>query len=187
MVEPILGKAIDDLATLLKLVPPLGKELQRLADMMIEVWSRKGKVLICGNGGSSADAMHFAEELSVRYMKNRRALNAMALSDPTVLTCAGNDLGFERIFSRQVEAYGNEGDLLIVLSTSGNSANLIRAVEQAKSQAMKTCALLGRDGGKLKGQCDIELIVGHAHTARIQEVHKLLYHVVCEYLDTRFA
>jgi D-sedoheptulose 7-phosphate isomerase len=141
--------------------------------------------LVAGNGGSASDAMHLAEELVARFQKNRRALAAIALCDPTVLTCAGNDFGFDTIFARQVEALGNPGDVLVVFSTSGNSPNLLKAIEAAKKQSMLTAAFLGRDGGKAKGMCDIELIVAAEAAARVQEGHKLLYHTLCEWVDQR--
>ncbi len=152
---------------------------------MLACWSNRGKVLIAGNGGSSADAMHLAEELCVRFQKNRRALAAIALCDPTVITCAGNDYGYDHVFARQVEALGNPGDILIVMTTSGNSANVLRAIEAAKSQKLLTAAFLGKDGGKLRGQCDIELLIPSPLSARVQECHKLLYHTLCEWVDTK--
>ncbi|MGH7214507.1 MAG: D-sedoheptulose-7-phosphate isomerase [Tepidisphaeraceae bacterium] len=181
--QPTLSKAIGDLRALLPVVEQLGPELARLAEAMLRSWNAGGKVLIAGNGGSAADAMHFAEELVVRYGKNRRALAAMALCDPTVLTCAANDYGYEAVFSRQVEAFGNRGDVLIVLTTSGRSPNLGRAVTSAKSRGMLTASFLGKDGGPLKGACDIELLVPSEQTGRIQECHKLLYHALCEWVD----
>jgi D-sedoheptulose 7-phosphate isomerase len=158
---------------------PLG----RLAEAMFACWSRRGKVLIAGNGGSAADAMHFAEELVVRFCANRRALASIALTDPTVLSCCANDFGYDEVFARQVEALGNAADVLVVMTTSGNSPNLVRAVEQARQQGLITVAFLGKDGGRLRGQCDIELLVPTAATARIQEAHKLLFHTLCEWID----
>jgi D-sedoheptulose 7-phosphate isomerase len=183
MIRPVLQQGLSELAELLPKLADLEPQLQRLAEAMMACWDRRGKVLIAGNGGSAADAMHFAEELVVRFEKNRRGLAAVALTDPTVLTCAGNDLGFERVFARQVEALGNAGDLLIVLTTSGNSLNLLRAVEAARQGGMVTAGLLGKDGGALRGQCDVELLVPSTSTARIQEAHKLLYHTLCRWID----
>src|SRR5687768_15011100 len=172
MMKPILSRTITELRDLLPRIEPLHEQLGRLGQAMLDCWAKRGKVLIAGNGGSAADAMHLAEELTVRFAKNRRALAAMALCDPTVLTCAANDFGYDHVFSRQVEAFGNPGDIFVGISTSGNSANIIRAVETARSRGVITCAWLGKDGGKLKGMCDIELLVPSSVTARVQEAHK---------------
>ncbi len=157
------------------------------AQDMAERLRRGCRILVCGNGGSAADAQHFAAELSGRYAKNRRALAGIALTtDTSALTAIGNDYGFDRVFSRQVEALGRPGDLLVGISTSGNSLNVIRAVEAAQAQGMKTLGLLGRDGGTLKTLCDEALVVPSPVTARIQEVHQMIYHFWCEVLDTHF-
>jgi D-sedoheptulose 7-phosphate isomerase len=161
--------------------------MTRLCEAMMAAWAKRGKVLVAGNGGSASDAMHLAEELVARFEKNRRALAAMALCDPTVLTCAANDFGFESVFARQVEAFGNAGDVLIVFSTSGNSANILKAIEAAKARQLVTAAFLGRDGGKAKGMCDIELIVPATTSHRIQEGQKVLYHALCEWVDQRVS
>lgn len=154
------------------------------AQALVEVLRDGGKLLTIGNGGSAADAMHLAEELVGRYKENRRAFPAIALvADGTALTCIGNDFGFDRIFSRQVEALGKAGDALVVFSTSGNSANLLLAVEEAKQRGLKTVAFLGRGGGKLKGQCDAEWIVPGKQGARVQELHTWALHVVLEVVE----
>jgi D-sedoheptulose 7-phosphate isomerase len=184
-IKPILSRSIRELAELLPSLAALEPRLQQLGEAMMACWDRRGKVLTAGNGGSAADAMHFAEELVVRYQKNRRALAAVALCDPTVLTCAGNDFGYESVFERQVEALGNPGDLLVVMTTSGNSPTLVRAVELAVSRGLQTAAFLGRDGGRTRGLCQIELIVPCQSTARIQEAHKLLFHSLCEWIDAQ--
>ncbi len=183
--ESILSKTLDDLAELIPRLRPLGPTVARLGEAMMQCWEARGKVLIAGNGGSAADAIHFAEELVVRYQKNRRGLAAMALCDPAVLTCAANDLGYEHVFSRQIEAYGNPGDLFIGLTTSGNSPNMIRAFSAARSNGLKSAAFLGKDGGKARGQADIELLVPSTITARVQEAHKILYHALCEWIESR--
>lgn len=141
------------------------------------------KVLICGNGGSMADAMHFAEELTGRFRKDRPALAAMACSDPTHLTCVANDYGFEQVFSRWVEGVGRAGDCLIVLSTSGNSANIARAVDAARGRGIGTIGLLGRGGGGLAGACDVELVVPGVTSDRIQELHMLILHAWVEAIE----
>src|SRR5688572_26043456 len=181
--QELLDRAVSELDALLPKLAALGPQLARLGEAMFGAWDGGRKVLICGNGGSAADSMHFAEELCVRFMKNRRALAAIALCDPTVITCAGNDFGYEQIFARQVEALGNPGDILVVLSTSGNSPNILRAIEKARSQKLTTVAMLGKDGGKARGQCDIEMIVPASAPHRIQEGHKFLYHTLCEWIE----
>lgn len=145
-------------------------------------------LLIAGNGGSAADSQHFAAELVGRYKKERPAWPAIALTtDTSALTAIGNDYGFEQVFSRQVEALGKKGDLLILISTSGNSPNLLRALEKARERGLSTLALLGRDGGKLKGRCDLEIIVPSANTPRIQEMHISIIHIVCELVESELA
>jgi D-sedoheptulose 7-phosphate isomerase len=157
------------------------------ADDMAERLKRGGRVLVCGNGGSAADAQHLAAELSGRYLKERRALAGIALTtDTSALTAIGNDYGFDQIFSRQVEALGRPGDLLIGISTSGNSPNVIRAVATAKELGLHTLGLLGRDGGKLAGLMHDVLVVPSTVTARIQEIHQMIYHFWCEALDAQF-
>jgi D-sedoheptulose 7-phosphate isomerase len=181
--ERLLTRAVEELDALLPKLAALAPQLARLGEAMLRTWEGGGKVLLAGNGGSAADAMHLAEELCVRFMKTRRALAAMALCDPTVLTCAANDFGYEEVFARQVEALGNRGDVLLVFSTSGNSPNILRAIERAKSQGLITAAMLGRDGGKARGLCDVELIVPAQAPHRIQEGHKVLYHTLCEWVE----
>ena len=182
-VGQVLRRAVEDLEALLPRVAELEGPLERLGAALVASWKGRGKVLIAGNGGSAADAMHFAEEIVVRYRKNRRAAAALALCDPTVLTCAGNDFGYDRVFERQVEALGNPGDVFVALTTSGNSANLLRAIDMAKAQGLVTVAFLGKDGGAARGRCDIELLVPSSSTARVQEAHKLLFHALCEWID----
>jgi D-sedoheptulose 7-phosphate isomerase len=183
--QSILNRSLKDLADLLPKIAAMGPAVERLGQAMMACWSKRGKVLIAGNGGSAADAIHFAEELVVRFQKNRRGLAAMALCDASVLTCAANDLGYEQVFSRQVEAYGNPGDVFIAITTSGNSANLLKAIGVAKEQKLVTVSFLGKDGGQAKGLCDIELLVPSPVTARVQEAHKILYHSLCEWVEER--
>jgi D-sedoheptulose 7-phosphate isomerase len=185
MFKPFLDRALFDLAALLQRVPDLEPQSQKLCTAMMTCWNAGGKVLFAGNGGSCTDAMHFAEELAVRYRKNRRALAAIPLSDPGILTCAGNDFGFETVFSRQIEAIGKAGDIFIGMTTSGNSPNMVRAFEVARNQKLITCGMLGRDGGKCAALCDIPIIVPHEDASRIQEVHTLLYHAICEWVDSK--
>ncbi|MGL5279972.1 MAG: D-sedoheptulose 7-phosphate isomerase [Cetobacterium sp.] len=156
------------------------KETEKVAKDLANVFQLGNKVLICGNGGSNCDALHFAEEFTGRFRKDRRALPAISLSDSSHITCVGNDYGFDYIFSRGVEAYGKEGDMFIGISTSGNSANVIKAVEAAKKMGLKTCVLLGKDGGKLKGMCDYEFIIPGNTSDRIQEIHMMILHIIIE-------
>lgn len=157
------------------------------ADDMAERLQRGCRVLVCGNGGSAADAQHFAAELSGRYVKERRALAGIALTtDTSALTAIGNDYGFDHIFSRQVEALGRPGDLLIGISTSGNSPNVILAVAAAKQLGVRTLGLLGHEGGKLRTLVDDALVVPCPVTARIQEVHQMIYHFWCEAIEAHF-
>ena len=155
----------------------------QMSEIIADTFKKGNKVLICGNGGSAADAIHFAEELTGRFRKNRRALPAIALTDPAHITCVANDFGFEYIFSKGVEAYGNEDDVFIGISTSGNSANVIKAVEMAKNKKMTTFALLGKDGGKLKSQCEHEMIIKGETTDRIQEIHMMILHIAIEGIE----
>jgi len=143
-------------------------------------------VFSCGNGGSMSDAMHFAEEFSGRFRKDRAALPAQAFSDPAAMTCIANDFGFDRVFSRQVEAHGRKGDLLLVLSTSGNSPNLLEAARAARGRDIAVVGLLGRGGGALRALCDVAVVVPLATTSdRIQEVHIQVVHAVIEAVERR--
>lgn len=146
-----------------------------------------GKLIVFGNGGSAAQAQHIAAELVVRFKKDRKTLPAVALTtDTSILTATANDYGFQYIFSRQLEALAGPNDLVLALSTSGNSPNVQRAIEKAKDLKMKTVALLGKDGGKVKGKADIELIVDSYATERIQEAHLLILHIIAETVESDF-
>ena len=143
-----------------------------------------GKLMLCGNGGSAADSQHIAAELVGRFIKDRRPLPAIALStDTSAITCISNDYGYEYIFSRQVESLGNEADVLLAISTSGNSNNIVEAIKTAKQKKLKVIGLLGKDGGVIKEMCDIPIIVPSDVTARIQEVHIFLGHFFCLMLE----
>lgn len=156
--------------------------LEKLAyagDVLSHALRQQRQVISCGNGGSMSDAMHFAEELSGRYRNDRPALPAMAISDPAYLSCTANDYGYEAVFSRYVEAFGRKGDVLLAISTSGNSANVLKAAQTARERGMTIVALTGKDGGKLAKLCDIELRVPHQGFAdRIQEVHIKIIHIL---------
>lgn len=156
------------------------KETEKVAKVLAKVFNNGNKVLICGNGGSNCDALHFAEEFTGRFRGDRRALPAIAISESSHITCVGNDYGFDYVFSRGVEAYGKSGDMFIGISTSGNSGNVIKAVEAAKKIGMKTCVLLGKDGGKLKEMCDYEFIIPGKTSDRVQEIHMMILHIIIE-------
>src|SRR5215475_5855646 len=181
-----LNQAITDSVRTLQALKNLEPQVSMAADLISECFDRGNKLLVCGNGGSATDASHFVTELVVRFAKDRRALPAICLaSDVGILTAAGNDYGFDEIFARQVAAFGVPGDVLICLSTSGKSKNLIRALEEAKTRKLKTVAFLGRDGGSTRGIADLDLLVKSDSTARVQEAHKLLLHVLCEIIESR--
>lgn len=153
--------------------------IEAAARLLADALQSGHKIISCGNGGSHCDAMHFAEELSGRYRADRRSLAAIAISDSSHITCVGNDYGYDFIFSRFVEGLGNEGDVLLGLSTSGNSGNIIRAVEAARQKGMKVVLLTGKDGGKLAGQADVEIRVPHfGYADRIQEIHIKVIHLL---------
>jgi D-sedoheptulose 7-phosphate isomerase len=151
--------------------------------LLTETYKKGGNLFTCGNGGSHCDAMHFAEEMTGRYRKDRRALGALALGDASHVTCVSNDYGFKYIFSRQIDGLGRAGDLLVGLSTSGNSENVILAVESAKKKGMKTVCLLGRDGGKLKDMVDLAIVIPAQTSDRIQEMHIKIIHTVIETVE----
>jgi D-sedoheptulose 7-phosphate isomerase len=154
------------------------EKIEKAATLMAGAIKSNGKIISCGNGGSHCDAMHFAEELTGRYRNNRRALPAIAISDVSHLSCVGNDYGYEFVFSRYMEALGQPGDVMLGLSTSGNSANIIRATEAAKAKGMKIVILSGKDGGQLAGAADVEIRVPHfGYADRIQEIHIKVIHI----------
>lgn len=153
-------------------------------DMLVEMFRRGGKVFSCGNGGSLCDAMHFAEELTGRFRSDRVALPAIALADPSHMSCVSNDMGFDSVFSRYVEALGQAGDVLFAISTSGNSGNVLQAIEVAKVKGMKVIGLMGKTGGKMKDLCDVSIVVPwQEHSDRIQEIHIKIIHILIEYIE----
>jgi len=157
---------------------------QKSAEMLLEVVKNGGRILVCGNGGSAADAQHFAGEWVCRYKDDRRPLAAIALTvDTSALTAIGNDYGFENVFSRQVEALGNAGDVLVAFTTSGKSENILNAIQAAKKKGLKIIALTGKKGEDLKNVADAAVVVPSDETARIQEIHELVYHAWCEAVD----
>lgn len=159
-------------------------QTERAGELLVDCLKAGGKVISCGNGGSHCDAMHFAEELSGRYRDNRPALAALCVSDPSHITCVGNDYGFEFIFSRQVEALGRPGDVLFAISTSGNSGNILAAIKAARERGMKVIVFTGKDGGKMRGLGDAEIVVPHfGYADRIQEIHIKLIHALIDHVE----
>ena len=157
--------------------------LKSVSGLLAKSFQSGQKVLICGNGGSACDAMHFAEEFTGRFLKARKALPVIALADVGHLTCVANDMGFEEVFARGVEAYGTRGDWLISLSTSGNSANVVRALEEAQSIGLHTFSLLGKSGGKMAGLSEFEIVIPGTTADRIQEIHMLILHLLIELVE----
>jgi D-sedoheptulose 7-phosphate isomerase len=156
----------------------------RMVGGMADLYRRGGTLLVCGNGGSSADAQHMAGELVGRFLMERRALDCIALTtDSSVITAMANDYGYDTIFSRQVEAHGREGDILFAISTSGNSSNVLKAVEAARRLKMNVFALSGRDGGALAGKADVCLTVPSRECPRIQEIHITVIHIICDLVE----
>ncbi len=159
-------------------------DIEAAAILLAKSFKAGGKVLSCGNGGSHCDAMHFAEELTGRYRENRPALPAIAISDPSHLSCVSNDFGYAFVFSRYLEALGSKGDVLFGISTSGNSLNILNAIEAAKLKGMKIIVLTGKDGGKMAGIADVEICVPHfGYADRIQEVHIKVIHILIQLIE----
>ena len=157
--------------------------MNEAVDLIKDVFERRGRIFACGNGGSMCDAMHFAEEWTGRFRKDRQPLPAMALGDASHLTCVANDYGYEEVFARPILAFGHAGDLLVAISTSGNSVNVLRAAEAAKSREMKVLGMLGKDGGKIKSHCDLCLIAPGSTSDRIQEIHMMVLHILIESVE----
>ena len=184
--DPIRSSFDEALVTLQAFLaaPESMTQVQRFARAAAETLRRGGLLMSCGNGGSMCDAMHFAEEGTGRFRGNRAALAAVAFSDPSQLTCIANDFGFDEVFARQVEALGKPGDLLVLMSTSGNSPNCLRAIEVAKKKGVTTVALLGKGGGKMLALVDIPIVVPLAQTSdRIQEIHIKILHIAIESVE----
>ena len=170
-----------------KVIEGLTGDIEKACGMMVSAIKDGKKILLAGNGGSAADAQHIAAELSGRFVKERRALPGIALTvDTSALTAIANDYGYEHVFSRQVEALAQPGDLFIGISTSGNSHGILNAFESAKSIGCQTLGLSGRDGGKMNGLCDLNVVVPSNVTARIQEMHILIGHILCKAVDDIF-
>lgn len=176
----VLNRFLDDDTNL--------ESIDLAAQLLSESFKAGGKVLSCGNGGSHCDAMHFAEELTGRFRENRPGYAAIAISDPSHISCVSNDFGYEYVFSRYVEAVGREGDILLGISTSGNSGNIIKAVEAARAKGMKVILLSGKDGGKMAGTADVEICVPHfGYADRIQEIHIKVIHIMIQLIEKYMA
>lgn len=184
----LLQKLVTDSCATLQSLLPQEDAFNKIAGAVVESLRSGGKLLTCGNGGSAADAMHLSEELVGRYNRNRQSIPAICLSaDPTLLTCISNDFGYDNVFARQVEGLGQKDDLLMCFSSSGNSVNIIRAIEMARKKGVRTVTLLGKGGGKTKGLADLELIVSSGDTARVQEAHNLIFHALLEVIEHELA
>lgn len=180
-------KAIEEHIEIMDNLKKSSGKIQALGDILVKTLKNGNKVLIMGNGGSAADSQHIAAEIVGRYKKERKGLPAIALStDTSIITALGNDYSYDYIFKRQVEALAVKGDLVIGLSTSGNSKNVIEAINEAKKIGCYTVGLLGKDGGKLKSLVDFEITIETNDTPRVQEAHTFIYHTICEILDEAY-
>ena len=179
-----LQRAMEETASTLKLLAAFEPPLTRAAEMILHCLKSGHKLLLCGNGGSASDATHLATEFACRFRDDRRPYPALSLTaNGELMTAIGNDYSFDEVFARQVWAFGRKGDVLIALSTSGKSKNVLRALEESRRLGLESISFLGRDGGFTKGVATLDLIAPGANTARIQEAHKLLYHVLCEMVE----
>ncbi|MBN1295096.1 MAG: SIS domain-containing protein [Candidatus Latescibacteria bacterium] len=151
-----------------------------ISQLLVETFNNNGKIMIAGNGGSACDAMHFSEEFTGRFRKDRKPLPVISFTDPAHITAVSNDFGFEEVFTKSIEAFGKKGDVFIGLSTSGNSPNILKAVEKCGNIGITTIGLLGRDGGKMKHQCDYELIIPGKSADKVQEMHMIILHIIIE-------
>ena len=159
-------------------------QVKNAGDLLVDMFRQGGKVFSCGNGGSLCDAMHFAEELTGRFRHERAALPAIAIADPSHFTCVSNDMSFDSVFSKYLEALGNRGDVLLAISTSGNSSNILQAIDTAHVKGMKVIGLTGKTGGKMKEKCDITIVVPwNKYSDRIQEIHIKIIHILIEYIE----
>jgi D-sedoheptulose 7-phosphate isomerase len=185
-IETSIVSAYQDALSALQVFLSSGDALPKTKEaisLVSKALSGGGKIIVCGNGGSACDAMHFCEELTGRFRDDRKPLPAIALTDSAHLSAVGNDYGFSEVFSRGVQAHGKKDDILIGLSTSGNSENVVRAVAAAKDIGLKVILLLGRDGGKLRNAGDLDFVIGGSTSDRIQEVHMTILHVIIEGME----
>ena len=178
--QELLGRLLNS--------PEFFEKVEEAGEAMLQSLHMGGKIISCGNGGSMCDAMHFAEELTGRYRENRKSIPAIAISDPSHIACVANDYGYEYVFSRFVEGMGNRGDVLLGISTSGNSPNVVKAFEAGKEKDMVLIALTGNEGGKLAELADVEIRVPHkGYADRIQEVHIKVIHSLIDYIERHIA
>ena len=183
----MIKSELDGHLATIKATFALEADIKKACETAVATLKAGGKILLCGNGGSAADAQHIAAELTGRYKTERGALAGIALTtDTSALTAIGNDYGYEFVFSRQLEALGREGDLLIAISTSGNSGNVLKALELARKIGIKTIGLSGRTGGAMNELCDLNLVVPSNDTPRIQEMHIMIGHIICQAIDDAF-
>ena len=159
-------------------------QVKNAGDLLVDMFRQGGKVFSCGNGGSLCDAMHFAEELTGRFRHERAALPAIAIADPSHFPCVSNDMSFDSVFSKYLEALGDRGDVLLAISTSGNSSNILQAIDTAHVKGMKVIGLTGKTGGEMKEKCDITIVVPwNKYSDRIQEIHIKIIHILIEYIE----
>lgn len=181
-----INSIINEHFDLRESIKPLSTEIDAFASKAISVLKNNGTIFWCGNGGSASDSMHLSAELIGRYKKKRMPLKSISLlSDPASITCISNDFGFEKIFSRQINALAGKGDVLIALSTSGNSKNILEAIKEGKKKSLKVISFLGKNGGKCKGLSDVEININSKSTARIQEMHMLAGHIICDLIEKK--
>ena len=177
---------VEESSKTIKSCESLAQQIEKAAELAISALKNNKKILLAGNGGSASQASHIAAEFVGRYKIERKGMPAISLaSDLSAITSIGNDYGFDSVFERQIEALGNEGDVFIALTTSGNSKNIIKAAEKAKKMNIKVIALLGKDGGKMKSISDVEIIVPSDNVPRIQECHLIILHIICELVDNK--
>lgn len=188
MMVTLFQKNLDEHADLISKLMTIEEDVTKAEDVITDSLSRGGKVMLCGNGGSAADAQHLAAEFTGRFVRDRRPIAALALTtDTSALTCISNDYSYKNVFSRQLEALGQEPDVLIAISTSGNSENVLDAVKCAAKLGIKTVGLLGSNGGLLATECDFPIVVPSQVTARIQEAHILIGHTICGAVEQKLG
>ena len=188
MLDTIKNELQSHLETINKVIGTMEDDIATASKIIVEALKNGNKLLLCGNGGSAADAQHIAAELTGRYKSERRGLPAIALTtDTSALTAIGNDYGYNRVFDRQTEALANSGDVIIGISTSGNSGNVVSALKLGQERGCKTIGLTGRDGGAMNKVCDINLVVPSDNTPRIQEMHILIGHTICQIIDNELT
>lgn len=185
--EPAYNSLIELSKLAIQAAESLDVQIDQAAELMVECLRVGNKILVCGNGGSAADAQHFAAELVGKMARQRRALPAISLAvDPSTVTALGNDYGFENVFARQVEALGNPGDILLAISTSGHSSNVLKALAAAQSANLNTVALLGEGGDASLDDCDISIRIPSCNSQRVQELHMAVLHIICEHIEAQF-